>query len=119
LRFALQKLRAAGNARYQQIELTAAGEEERGKFRPVKTKLRLSHPRGSQLVLIGRVMKNIPSMQMRTVILLLAFAVGLGIAVHPFFFIVALLVILVAMAEWTAEKLWEYVRAFRKTYRYL
>ena len=64
-------------------------------------------------------MKNIPSMQMRTVVLLLAFAIGLGIAVHSFFFIVALLIILIAMVEWTAEKLLEYLRTFKKTHRYM
>jgi hypothetical protein len=63
-------------------------------------------------------MKRMPIMEARTAGLLTAFAVGLGIAVHPFFFLVALAIFLVAIMEWTTEKLGEYLQTFRRTYRH-
>ena len=63
-------------------------------------------------------MKRIPIMETRTVALLTAFAVGLGAAVHPFFFVIALIVLLVVAVEWTAEKLREYLDEFRRVYRH-
>jgi hypothetical protein len=61
-------------------------------------------------------MKRMPIMEARTAGLLIAFAVGLGIAVHPFFFLVALAIFLVAIMEWTTEKLGEYLQTFRRAY---
>ncbi len=63
-------------------------------------------------------MKRMLIMEARTAALLIAFAVGLGIAVHPFFFLVALAIFLVAVMEWTTEKLGEYLHTFRRTYRH-
>ena len=63
-------------------------------------------------------MKRMPIMEARTAGLLIAFAVGLGIAVHPFFFVVALATFVVAIMEWTTEKVREYLQAFRRTYRH-
>jgi uncharacterized protein (DUF2062 family) len=63
-------------------------------------------------------MKKVPIMEARTAALLTAFAVGLGMAVHPFFFVLALIVLLVVAVEWTAEKACEYLQEFRRAYRH-
>ena len=63
-------------------------------------------------------MKTLPMIETRTVAMLLALAVGLGIALHPLFFVVALLIVLLATAEWTTQKLGDYLHTFRKAYRH-
>ena len=51
-------------------------------------------------------------MEARTGVLVIGLAVGLALAVHEFFFVIALGVVLLAAAEWTAQKADEYLRDF-------
>ena len=62
--------------------------------------------------------QKIPVMETRTVALLTGFAVGLGIIVHQIFFVVALGVVLIAIAEWTAQRIQEYLHDFRMFHKY-
>lgn len=57
--------------------------------------------------------QRIPVMEARTVALLTGLAVGLGIVVNEFFFVVALGIVLVVFAEWTAQRIQEYLHDFR------
>ena len=49
-------------------------------------------------------------MEPRTTALLLGFGVGLGLAVHELFFVIPLVMVLVLVFEWTAEKAEEFAR---------
>ena len=51
-------------------------------------------------------------MEPRTTALLLGFGIGLGLAVHESFFVVPLVVVLILVTEWTAEKADEFARDF-------
>jgi len=62
--------------------------------------------------------KKFPMMEARTAALLVGFAIGLGIAVHEFFFVVALGIVLVVAVEWTAQRIHEYPHGFRLFHRY-
>jgi hypothetical protein len=69
----------------------------------------------------GGIMKTkqkIPMMEARTVAVLVGLAIGLEIAVHEVFFLVALGIVLVAAAEWTAQRTYEFLREFRSSHRY-
>ena len=50
-----------------------------------------------------KTIQKLPMMEARTVALLVGLTVGLGIAVHEFFFVVALGIVLVVAGEWTAR----------------
>ena len=50
-------------------------------------------------------MKTMPMMETRTVALLIALAIGFGLAFHPGFFLVAMAVVLLVIAEWAMRKL--------------
>lgn len=43
------------------------------------------------------------------VALVLGFAIGLGLAAHEIFFVLALIVVLIVAGQWTAEKAHEYL----------
>jgi type IV secretory pathway TrbD component len=62
--------------------------------------------------------QQIPMMETRMVALLTGLAVGFGIVAHEVFFIVALGIVLVAVAEWTAQKIQEYLHDFRMFHKY-
>lgn len=62
-------------------------------------------------------MKRLPMIEPRTVAVLAALAVGFGIAVHPFFFVVGLMIVLLPVMEWTTQKLGDYLHSFRRSYR--
>ena len=64
-------------------------------------------------------MQKVPVMEARTVALLIGLSVGMGLAVHQFFFVVALGVVLLAAAEWTAQKADEYFCDFHMRPRHL
>lgn len=65
-----------------------------------------------------KTIQKLPMMEARTVALLTGLAVGLGIVVHEFFFVVALGVVMIVIGEWTAQKVQEYLRDFRMFHRY-
>ena len=62
--------------------------------------------------------QQIPMMETRTVALLTGLAVGFGIVVHEVFFVVAFGVVLVVVAEWTAQRIQEYLLDFRMFHKY-
>lgn len=59
-------------------------------------------------------MKPIHVMQPRTLALLIALAIGFGLAFHPLFFLVATAVVLIALGQWTADEFRKFVADFRK-----
>ena len=65
-----------------------------------------------------KTIQKLPMMEGRTVALLAGLTVGLGIAVHEFFFVVALGIVLGVTGEWTARKIYEYRHDFRLFHRY-
>ncbi len=65
-----------------------------------------------------KTIQKLPMMEGRTVALLAGLTVGLGIAVHEFFFVVALGIVLVVALEWTAQRIYEYLHDFRLFHRY-
>jgi hypothetical protein len=65
-----------------------------------------------------KTIQKLPMMEARTVALLIGLAIGLGIAVHEFFFVVALGIVLVVVVEWTAQRVHEYLHDFRLFHRY-
>jgi type IV secretory pathway TrbD component len=68
----------------------------------------------------GRMKKiqQIPMMEARTVALLTGLAVGLGIVVHEVFFVIALAIVLLVVAEWTAQRIQKYLHDFRMFHKY-
>jgi len=65
-----------------------------------------------------KTIQKLPMMEARTVALLLGLAIGLGIAVHECFFVMALGIVLVVAVEWTAQTIQDYLRDFRMFHRY-
>ena len=65
-----------------------------------------------------KTIQKLPMMGARTVALLVGLTVGLGIAVHEFFFVVALGIVLVVALECTAQRIYEYLHDFRLFHRY-
>lgn len=65
-----------------------------------------------------KTIQKLPMMEARTVALLIGLAIGLGIAVHEFFFVVALGIVLVVALECTAQRIYEYLHDFRLFHRY-
>ena len=63
-------------------------------------------------------MKKDPVMQPRTVAVLTGLAIGLGITVHPFFFLVALGIILAVTMEWAVRKGFESLHQSRMIHRH-
>ena len=59
-------------------------------------------------------MKMIPIIEARTVVLLIAVALGCGLALHPLFFAVAVGVALVVAVEWTVNELRKFLVEFRR-----
>jgi hypothetical protein len=57
-------------------------------------------------------------MEPRTMALLVALAIGLGIALHEFFFVVALCIVLIVAVEWTARTACEYLHDLRSAQRH-
>ena len=58
-------------------------------------------------------MKMIPIIEARTVVLLIALAIGCGLAVHPLFFAVAVGMALLVAIEWTLNELRKFLVQFR------
>lgn len=65
-----------------------------------------------------KTIQKLPIMEARTVVVLVALTIGLGIAVHEIFFVIALGIVLVEAVEWTVQKICEYLHDFRLFYRY-
>jgi len=63
-------------------------------------------------------MKETPLMQPRTVVVLTGLAIGLGIALHPVFFLVALAIVLGEAGEWALGKIGEHVWHSKLTHRH-
>ena len=59
-----------------------------------------------------KVIQNPLLMEPRTIALVLALAVGLGLAVHENFFAAGLAVLAFVAAHWTTQKAREYLRGF-------
>ena len=59
-------------------------------------------------------MKTIPIMEARTMVLLIAIAVGFGLAFHPIFFLVALGVVLLVVGQWTITQIRKFLVDFRR-----
>ncbi len=57
-------------------------------------------------------MKRCLKIEPATVAVVLAFTIGLGLAVHEAFFLVPLVIVLIVVGEWTARKTHEYLGHF-------
>lgn len=65
-----------------------------------------------------KTIQKVPMMGTRTVAVLVGLAIALGIAVHTFFFIVALAIALVVALGWTLQQVQEYLCEFRMFHPY-
>lgn len=59
-------------------------------------------------------MKTIPMMEARTAVLLIALAVGFGLALHPIFFLAAAGVVLLVIGQWTVNEIRKFLVDFRR-----
>jgi len=59
-------------------------------------------------------MKTIPMTEARTTVLLIALAIGFGLAFHPIFFLVAAVAVLLALGQWTVNEIHKFLVDFRR-----
>lgn len=59
-------------------------------------------------------MKTMPMMEARTAVLLIALAIGFGLAFHPIFFLVATGVALLVIGQWTVNEIHKFLVDFRR-----
>ena len=59
-------------------------------------------------------MKTIPMMEARTAVLLIALAVGFGLAFHLIFFLAAAGVVLLVIGQWTVIEIRKFLVDFRR-----
>ena len=59
-------------------------------------------------------MKTIPMLEAPTAALLIALAVGAGLAFHPLFFVVAVIIVLLIAGQWTRNEIRSFLVDFRE-----
>lgn len=59
-------------------------------------------------------MKTIPTIEAPTAVLLIALAIGVGLAFHPLFFLVTGAVVLLVIGQWTGNEIRKFLLEFRR-----
>ncbi len=61
---------------------------------------------------------KVPLIEPRKIAVITGVAIGLGLVVHAFFLLVALVIALFVVTEWTVHQIEEHLRAFRAAHRH-